>query len=624
MAALAVGALGVVFGDIGTSPLYSLQTVFAIDGGAIRPVALDVYGVISLVFWAVLLIVSIKYVVFVMRAGNDGEGGIMALAALIRRSVPGRTKMVSTAVLFGVIGAALFFGDSVITPAISVLSAIEGIEVVSPEIKEIILPVGVTILVLLFLAQRLGTHRVGRFFGPIMLLWFVVIGLLGLPWVVAKPGILLALSPTSAIAFFLDRPVLAFVAMGAVVLAITGAEALYADMGHFGRPAISRAWFFVVFPALTLNYLGQGALILSRPEAVSNPFFILAPGWAQIPLVVLATVATVIASQSVISGAFSMARQAVQLGLLPILTVRHTSKEESGQIYVPGINWILLAGVIILTVTFGSSQSLATAYGLAVTGTLLLTTSLFLVLAGAAWHWKWWQLTLVGVVFGGLELVFLAGNLTKIVHGGWLPLLLGALVVAVMLTWQRGRRVVTARRAEIEGSMAEFVDEIRAGEGVRVPGIAVFPHPSKETVPLALRANFEFNGVVHEHVVIVTVIPENVPHVPRNERLNVDSLHRTDDGIVHLTVRFGFQDDQDIPSALRDAFMLTSELEIDPDAAFYYLSRVSIEVGHEKEKGLPRWQKLLFVGLAHNAASPAVYFRLPVERTVIMGTRVDL
>ncbi|MFC0548709.1 potassium transporter Kup [Kutzneria chonburiensis] len=623
MAALAVGALGVVFGDIGTSPLYSLQTVFAIDGGAIRPVAQDVYGVISLVFWAVLLIVSIKYVAFVMRADNDGEGGIMALAALIRRSVAGRTKMVATAVLFGVIGASLFFGDSVITPAISVLSAVEGIEVVSPEIKEIVLPIGVTILVLLFLAQRLGTHRVGRFFGPIMVLWFAVIGLLGLPWVIAKPGILLALSPTSAIAFFVDRPVLAFVAMGAVVLAITGAEALYADMGHFGRPAISRAWFFVVFPALTLNYLGQGALILSQPDAVSNPFFLLAPGWAQIPLIVLATIATVIASQSVISGAFSMARQAVQLGFLPILTIRHTSKEESGQIYVPGINWILLAGVLIITVTFGSSQSLATAYGLAVTGTLLLTTSLFLVLAGAAWRWKWWQLTLVAVVFGGLELVFLAGNLTKIVHGGWLPLLLGALVVTVMLTWQRGRRVVTARRVEIEGSMAEFVDEIRATGTVRVPGTAVFPHPSKETVPLALRANFEFNGVVHEHVVIVTVIPENVPHVPRNERLNVDSLHRNDDGIVHLTVRFGFQDDQDIPSALRDAFMLTSELEVDPDSAFYYLSRVSIEAG-PREKGLPRWQKMLFVGLAHNAASPAVYFRLPVERTVIMGTRVDL
>jgi KUP system potassium uptake protein len=623
MAALAVGALGVVFGDIGTSPLYSLQTVFALDDGAIRPVADDVYGVISMVFWAVLLIVSIKYVVFVMRAGNNGEGGIMALAALIRRSVTGRAKLVSVAVLFGVIGGALFFGDSVITPAISVLSAVEGIEVVSPEVKEIVLPIGVTILVLLFLVQRFGTHRVGRFFGPIMVVWFVVIGLLGIPWIVQKPGILLALSPTSAFAFFVDRPLLAFVAMGAVVLAITGAEALYADMGHFGRPAISRAWFYVVFPALTLNYLGQGALILSRPDSVSNPFFIMAPGWAQIPLVVLATVATVIASQSVISGAFSMARQAVQLGFLPILTVRHTSKEESGQIYVPGINWILLAGVLILTVTFGSSQSLATAYGLAVTGTLLLTTSLFMVLAGAAWHWKWWQLTLFGVVFGGLELVFLAGNLTKVVHGGWLPLLLGALVVAVMLTWQRGRRVVTSRRAEMEGSMAEFVDELRADkDAVRVPGVAVFPHPSKDTVPLALRANFEFNSVVHEHVIVVTVIPENVPHVPRNERLSVDSLDRTDDGIVHLAVRFGFQDDQDIPGALRDAFMLTSELEFDPDTAFYYLSRVNIELGDGD--GLPRWQKMLFIGLAHNAASPAVYFRLPVERTVVMGTQVQL
>jgi KUP system potassium uptake protein len=623
MAALAVGALGVVFGDIGTSPLYSLQTVFALDNGAIRPIPDDVYGVISMVFWAVLTIVSVKYVVFVMRADNNGEGGIMALAALIRRSVAGRTRMVATAVLFGVIGASLFFGDSVITPAISVLSAVEGIEVVSPDIKEVVLPIGVTILVLLFLVQRFGTDRVGRFFGPVMVLWFVVIGVLGIPWIAQKPGILLALSPTSAFAFFLERPLLTFVAMGAVVLAITGAEALYADMGHFGRPAISKAWFFVVFPALTLNYLGQGALILSRPSAVANPFFILAPGWAQVPLIVLATVATVIASQSVISGAFSMARQAVQLGFLPILTIRHTSKEESGQIYVPGINWILLAGVLILTVTFGSSQSLATAYGLAVTGTLLLTTSLFLVLAGAAWRWSWWQLTLVGVVFGGLELVFLVGNLTKVVHGGWLPLLLGALVVAVMLTWQRGRRVVTARRVELEGSMAEFVAELRdGGNAVRVPGVAVFPHPSKETVPLALRANFEFNGVVHEHVVVVTVIPENVPHVPRSERLSVDSLDRTDDGIVHLAVRFGFQDDQDIPGALRDAFMLTSELEVDPEAAFYYVSRVSIELG--TGDGLPRWQKMLFIGLAHNAASPAVHFRLPVERTVIMGTRVQL
>jgi KUP system potassium uptake protein len=596
--------------------------VFSIDNGAVRPVAGDVYGIISLVFWSILLVVSVKYIAFVMRAGNDGEGGIMALAALIRRRVTGRPRLVVSAVLLGVVGASLFFGDSVITPAISVLSAVEGIEVVSPGVQDLVLPIGVAILVVLFLVQRFGTHQVGRLFGPVMLLWFVVLAALGLPWIFARPGILLALSPSYAFAFVVDHPYVAFVAMGAVVLAITGAEALYADMGHFGRPAISRAWFFVVFPALTVNYLGQGTLILAHPASVANPFFLLAPGWAEIPLVVLATLATVIASQSVISGAFSMARQAVQLGFLPHLTVRHTSQRESGQIYVPGINWLLLGGVLVLTVTFGSSQSLATAYGLAVTGTLLLTTALFLVLAGAAWHWRWWQLTLVGVVFGGLELLFLAGNLTKIVHGGWLPLLLGALVVVVMLTWQRGRRVVTVRRTALEGSLADFVDDLRERRLTRVPGTAVFPHPTNQTVPLALRANAEFNGVVHEHVVIVSVVPENMPHIPPNERLSVDSLTHSDDGIVHLTVRFGFQDDQNIPDALRDAFLLTSELEVDPDTAFYFLSRLTVERG--SGAGLPTWQKRLFIGLSHNAASPAAFFRLPVERTVVMGTRVEL
>jgi KUP system potassium uptake protein len=557
-----------------------------------------------------------------MRADNDGEGGIMALAALIRRLVAGRVRLVAVAVLFGVIGASLFFGDSVITPAISVLSAVEGIEVVSPGVHDAVLPIAVTILVLLFLSQRFGTHRVGRLFGPVMLLWFVTLAALGIPGIARDPGVLRSLSPTYAVTFAVDRPFVAFIAMGAVVLAITGAEALYADMGHFGRPAISRAWFAVVFPALMLNYFGQGALLLDRPSAVSNPFYLLAPGWAQIPLVVLATMATVIASQSVISGAFSMARQAIQLGFLPHLTVRHTSHEESGQIYVPAVNWLLLGGVVILTVTFGSSESLATAYGLAVTGTLLLTTALFLVLASAAWHWPLWRLVLFGVVIGGLELFFLAGNLTKVVHGGWLPLLLGGLVVTVMLTWQRGRRVVTARRAALEGSLDDFVDRLRARPPGRVPGTAVFPHPTKETVPLALRANAEFNGVVHEHVVIVSVVAENVPHVPRNERLNVDSLDYSDDGIVHLAVRFGFQDDQDIPGALRDAFLLTSELEVDPDTAFYFLSRITIERARHSE--LPAWQQRLFTGLSHNAASPAAYFRLPVDRTVVMGTRVEL
>jgi KUP system potassium uptake protein len=620
--ALAFGALGVVFGDIGTSPLYALQTVFSIDNGAVRPVPGDVYGVISLVFWSILLIVSIKYVVFVMRADNDGEGGIMALAALIRRRVTGQRRLVAVAVLLGVIGASLFFGDSVITPAISVLSAVEGLDIVSPGIHSAVLPIGAAILIVLFVVQRFGTHQVGRLFGPVMLLWFVVLAVLGVPQIVAHPGVLRGLSPTYAVAFFFDHPYIAFIAMGAVVLSITGAEALYADMGHFGRPPIRRAWFAVVFPALTLNYLGQGALILQRPESVSNPFYLLVPGWARVPMVILATLATVIASQAVISGAFSVARQAMQLGFLPHLTVRHTSRQESGQIFVPAVNWLLLGGVLILMFAFRTSASLATAYGLAVTGTLLLTTSLYLVLAGSAWHWRTWKIVLFGIVFGGFELIFFAANLTKVVHGGWLPLLLGALVVTVMLTWQRGRRVITAKRVDVEGQLTDFVEELRQRKPTRVPGTAVFPHPTKETVPLALRANVEFNGVVHEHVVIVSVIPENVPHVPRNERLSVDSLTHSDDGIVHLAARFGFQDDQDIPGVLRDAFMLTSELEVDPATAFYFLSRITIERG--QKGGLPNWQKRLFIGLSHNAATPAVYFKLPVGRTIVMGTRIEL
>jgi KUP system potassium uptake protein len=478
------------------------------------------------------------------------------------------------------------------------------------------------ILVVLFVVQRFGTHQVGRMFGPVMLLWFVTLAVLGVPQIVARPGVLRGLSPTYALAFVADRPYTAFIAMGAVVLAITGAEALYADMGHFGRPPIRRAWFAVVFPALTVNYLGQGALILRQPAAVANPFYLLVPHWALIPVVVLATLATVIASQAVISGAFSVAQQAVRLGFLPHLTVRHTSRRESGQIYVPAVNWLLMGGVLILMFAFRSSQALATAYGLAVTGTLLLTTALFLVLAGAGWHWPAWRLVVIGVVFGGVELTFFGANLTKVVHGGWLPLLLGALVVTVMLTWQHGRHVVTVRRTALEGRLVDFVEELRQRKPVRVPGTAVFPHPTNETVPLALRANVEFNGVVHEHVVIVSVVSENVPHVPRNERLSVDSLAHSDDGIVHLSARFGFQDDQDIPSVLRDAFMLTSELEVDPDTAFYFLSRITIERGAGGD--LPNWQKRLFINLAHNAATPAVYFRLPVERTVVMGTRIEL
>jgi KUP system potassium uptake protein len=410
--------------------------------------------------------------------------------------------------------------------------------------------------------------------------------------------------------------------MGAVVLAITGAEALYADVGHFGRRPIRLAWFAVAFPALIIDYLGQAALILHDPTAVANPFYLLAPGWARLPLVVLATCATVIASQAVISGAFSVSRQAVRLGYLPHLTIRHTSTRESGQIYLPAVNWLLFGGVLLLVAVFGSSQRLATAYGLAVTGTLLLTTTLFLTYAATAWHWPRWGLVAVGVVIGGLELTYLGANLTKIVSGGWLPLLIAALVATVMTTWQRGRGIITGRRVALEGSLRDVVAELHAKRLTRVPGTAVFPHPTKETAPLALRANVEFNHVLHERVVIVSVQSANVPHVHPDQRLTVDSLGDADDGVVHLSALFGFQDEQDIPEVLGQARGLTPELECDVEHALYYLSRITLERG--REPGMSTWRKRLFITLAHNAANPATYFNLPLDRTVVMGTRVEL
>jgi KUP system potassium uptake protein len=619
---LALGALGIVFGDIGTSPLYAVQTVFAIDDGAVQPTVDDVYGVVSLIFWSVTLVVTIKYVTFILRADNDGEGGIMALAALVRGVSGATRRRAGIALGLGVLGASLFYGDSLITPAISVLSAVEGLEVAQPELAEAILPIGIAILAVLFAAQRFGTHRVGRLFGPVMVVWFVTLAVLGLPHIVTHPGVLFGLSPTYVVSFIADHPYTAFIAMGAVVLVITGAEALYADMGHFGRKPIRRAWFAVVFPALIINYLGQAALILDDPSAVSNPFYLLAPSWARLPLVVLATFATVIASQAVISGAFSVSQQAVRLGFLPHLTVKHTSTRESGQIYVPAVNWLLFGGVLVLIVSFRSSASLATAYGLAVTGTLLLTTTLFLMYAATAWKWPRWKLVLVAVAFGGVELIYFGANLTKVVHGGWLPLLIAAIVVTVMATWQRGRRVITKRRFHMEGSLPEFIEHVQAAKIARVPGTAVFPHPTKLTAPLALRANVEFNHVLHERVVIISVVAENVPHVPPSERLSVDALGPADDGILHVAARFGFQDEQDIPELLHAARGTSDELDFDPDTASYFLSRITIE--RCDSPGMSKWRKRLFIGLSHNAANPAAYFHLPVDRTVVMGSRVEL
>ena len=622
LAVVALGALGVVFGDIGTSPLYAVETVFTIDDHAVSPSPADVYGVVSLIFWSITLVVTVKYVWLVLRADNDGEGGTMALAALVQTVVaPTSVRRAGVALGLGVVGASLFYGDSLITPAISVLSAVEGLEVVDPGLADAVVPTGVAILTVLFTVQRFGTHRVGRVFGPVMLLWFVTLAVLGIPHIARHPDVLAGLSPTYVGSFVVDHPYTAFTTMGAVVLVITGAEALYADMGHFGRRPIRVAWFTVAFPALILNYLGQAALILDDPTVVDNPFFLLAPGWARLPLVVLATLATVIASQAVISGAFSMTWQAVRLGFLPRLTVRHTSS-ESGQVYLPVVNWLLFAGVLVLIAVFESSQRLATAYGLAVTGTLLLTTALFLTYAATAWRWPRARLVLVGAVLGGLELTYLGANLTKVVTGGWIPLVIAAVVVTVMTTWQRGRELITDRRAEREGSLTEFVEKVAHTPITRVPGVAVFPHPTSLTAPLALRANVEFNHVLHERIVIVSGLAQNVPHVPADEQVAVDDLGHADDGIVHLAVRFGFLDRQDIPAALRRARARVPELDIDPDTASYFLSRITIE--HGSAPGMSPWRKRLFIGLSHNAASPAPAFHLPVDRTVVMGSRIEL
>jgi KUP system potassium uptake protein len=623
LAALTFGALGVVFGDIGTSPLYALHTVFSAHDHAVKPDEAGVYGVISLVFWSITIIVSVKYVTFIMRADNEGEGGIMALIArVLDLPLKGR-RAKATLVALGIFGAALFYGDGMITPAISVLSAVEGLEVAAPALESLVVPITLTVLTALFVIQRFGTEAVGRLFGPVMALWFAVLAISGLAKVVDSPAILKALSPTYGIAFFLDNGGVAFLALGSVVLAVTGAEALYADMGHFGRPAIRRAWFFLVFPALTLNYLGQGALILSSPAAIENPFFMLVPHWARVPMVLLATVATVIASQAVISGAFSVTRQAVQLGFLPRLRIRHTSEAE-GQVYVPSVNGVLYVAVVALVVGFGSSAGLASAYGIAVTGTLAIDTILFFVVVRMLWR-KPLALVVAGAAaFLVVDLAFFAANLPKVSTGGWFPLLLALIVFTLLTTWQRGRELVTARRAHAEGMLRDFVEEVREIEPpvFRAPGTAVCLSSGKERTPLALRENVDYNHVLHQSVVIVSVVTRRVPHVPRSERVVVDELGYVDDGILHLTIHYGFQDDQDIPAALRQAVAHGLEVEIDPGRATYFVSQITLVRG--EDRGMARWRKRLFLALSRASASPVEYFELPEQRIVTMGAYIEL
>jgi KUP system potassium uptake protein len=626
-AAIVVGALGVVFGDIGTSPLYTVQTVFnPTDPHPVAVSTASVFGVISLIFWSVMIVVTLTYVVLVMRADNDGEGGIMALITLIRRrQASGGRRTVAVLAALGIFGASLFFGDSMITPAISVLSAVEGLKVVQPSFDQAIVPITAVIIVGLFSVQRMGTAAVGRLFGPVMIVWFLAIAACGIRGIADHPEILKALSPTYAIDFFFGHFSTAFFALAAVVLAVTGAEALYADMGHFGRRAITRAWLILVFPACILSYMGQGALILGDPaKSISSPFFLLVPHWGRLPMVLLATAATVIASQAVITGAYSVASQAAQLGYLPRLRIAHTSEETIGQIYVPWINWVLMISVLTLVFAFQSSAALAFAFGMAVTGTITITTLLYFYIARRHWGAPLW---LVAIGGGGLLLVdvlFLAANLTKLVHGAWLPLLIGVTAFTALTTWQRGRGIVTRQREREEGSLRAFVDRLHELDPPlqRVPGTAVFLNRGKETAPLAMRANVEHNHVLHEHVVILSIQTLPVPRVPVGERLVIDELGYTDDGILHASARFGYMDDPNVPGVLRLLETADIEVPIEVDQASYFLSTIELRRGDAPT--MARWRKRLFIATSRITADAAEYFGLPRDRTVIMGSHVDV
>lgn len=624
-AALAVGALGVVFGDIGTSPIYTIQTAFSPgDPHPIQTSLQSVYGVVSLIFWSVTLIVTVKYVGLVMSADNQGEGGMMALISQIRgigKGIPAHTKFVLASV--GVFGAALFFGDSMITPAISVLSAVEGTKTISSSMGSFVIPITLTIVVALFAIQRHGTGSVGRMFGPIMVVWFATIAALGIRGITMHPEVLKALSPSYAFDFLFHSGSSGFYSLASVVLAITGVEALYADMGHFGRPAITRAWLVLVFPACILSYLGQGALILDDPSAVGAPFFRLMPHSGLVPLVILATAARVIASQAVISGAFSLAHQASQLGYLPRLRVVHTSERAYGQVYVPFVNWLLMVAVLALVLAFRSSAKLAFAFGMAVTGTIVITTILFFVIARHRWRQPLWLVLLGAGFFLTVELAFLAANLTKIGHGAWVPLLIGVLLFTVMTTWFRGRELVTAERSRVEGPLQVFVDHVRRVDPpvTRTPGTSVFMNRGKETAPLAMRTCVDRLHALPEHAVILSLETLPTPRIRPADRLEIDDLRYRDDGITFVRARYGYAEHYDVPALVRQLAKVRLESPIDSRRASYYLSGVRLIASDRP--GMSHWRKRLFLATALISAAPADYFQLPSSRTVTLGGEVE-
>ncbi|SDI55951.1 KUP system potassium uptake protein [Pseudomonas flavescens] len=614
--ALLIGAVGIVYGDIGTSPLYSLKEIFSPHYGVGLSQA-SVLGILSLIFWSLTLVVTVKYVMFILRADNGGEGGIMALTALAQRAAASHPRLRTVLIMLGLFGAALFYGDSMLTPAVSVLSAVEGVGLVVDGIDHWVVPVALLILVPLFLLQRHGTARIGYLFGPVMVIWFVVLGALGVHGIVQRPEVLLSLNPYWALQFFIANPLLGVTVMGAVVLTITGAEALYADLGHFGRRPIVHAWLFLAFPGLMLNYLGQGAVLLSDPEAVRNPFYLLAPSWALIPLIGLSTLATIIASQAVITGAFSVTRQAIQLGYVPRMQILHTSSAEQGQIYIPLINGCLLIGVVLLVLGFQSSSGLAGAYGVAVTGTMLCTTLLVSAVILLLWRWPKVLAVPLLALFLLVDGLFFAANVPKILGGGAVPMIVGILLFGLMTTWKRGRQLVLERLDEHALVLRDFIASIALQPPHRVAGTAVFLTSRVDVVPHALLHNLLHNQVLHERVMMLTVLYEDRPRVPLAERFELDAYEQ---GFYRVRLRFGFLEAPDIPRAL--AQLSERGLDCPPMRTTYFLSRETV-IPSERI-GMAMWRERLFAVLQKNAGSSLSFFRLPVNRVIELGTQVEI
>jgi len=613
---MSVGALGVVYGDIGTSPLYAFRESFHVAEG----LAVDragVFGVLSIMFWALVLVVSVKYLIFVMRADNHGEGGILALTALIvpRRQAP-TTGLRWALILLGLFGTALLYGDGMITPAISVLSAVEGLEVAAPGLAPYVVPIAVVILIALFSIQRAGTATVGAIFGPVMIVWFTVLAGLGGYHVLQDPGILAAVNPAHAARFIVESPRLAFLALGAIFLVVTGSEALYADMGHFGKRPIRFGWYTVVFPALLLNYFGQGAMLIATPENIDNPFFRMPPGWAVLPLVVLATMATVIASQALISGAYSLTMQAVQLGYLPRFDIDHTSPREIGQVYIATVNWGLMVACVGLVLAFRSSSNLAAAYGVAVTATMLITTALLYHVMKERWNWSPLLAGLLTAAFLVVDLAFFAANIVKVPAGGWFPLVVGAAIFTAMTTWKIGRRRLTARLRRGELPIERFIGSIAAHPQLRVPGTAVYLFPDPGVTPPALLANLRHNEIIHATVVLVAVQTSSVPRVPQARRATV---HHLGDGFSQVVLHYGFMDEPDVPRAL--ANIVDPEFGFDPSDATYLVGRETIIT---TGRGIARARTALYALMHRNSSSAVHYFSLPPGQVIEIGTQVSL